>query len=203
VQVTFAVGNRLFAVVRPTHAQLKVAERVRMRELRRARRSGARARPRVEDVMRAKGLWDDARAAELGRLNALLDQLERAWAGGHRDETVATQLRQTRRARGSLLRDWMALDGETAEALAHFGLAALQGLLRALWGHLEAKGPTPSSGAVTRPRWPYGGPGRAQGECSTSHQLAAGPCPGYYFMGPESARWASGDAGLWTEEDYP
>ena len=116
------LGEREFAVRRPTGEQQREGQKVYNRAFTDAISSGCILRARLDEFMRDQGMWDDAKQTQLSELNRKINQGElRLKAGGFEfDEAVklAKDMRKWRMELRELVANRTELDVNTAEGQA-------------------------------------------------------------------------------------
>lgn len=110
------------AVVRPDPKQLNEGQKHYNRAFREALDSKALLRLRVDEELKAQGLWDDEKQAELDSLNKQYKDNEIKLARGKMSlddgRKIALKMRQLRSDINAMLSNRNALDSHTAEAQA-------------------------------------------------------------------------------------
>lgn len=110
------------AVLRPNAKVRQDAQKVYNKAFRDAVESGAILRAKIESVMREQKLWDDAKEAELRKLQAQISDKERKIRGGgiklSEARELAIQLRRDRGELRALNSERMSLDNNSCEAQA-------------------------------------------------------------------------------------
>ncbi len=110
------------AVLRPNAKVRQDAQKVYNKAFRDAVESGAILRAKIESVMREQKLWDDAKEAELRKLQGQIAEKERKIRGGgiklSEAREMAIQLRRDRGELRALNSERMSLDNNSCEAQA-------------------------------------------------------------------------------------